>query len=207
MFFDTRNELGNSGLITKIVPFTRDNLQHSASVFTIWTEQELNLIDIYYANDVTPVLTQYENKLTTFTATLNNGQYDIVFDVEEDSFNVMVAKKKNKVIELFKNKMQIVKNGYEQEDIDSWSNQEKEARAYVADNTAITIILDGISLKRSIDKSLLAAKIIEKADIYKKIYGEAGGEKTALNDAIDAVKLTDYASIDLAKAALDAIII
>lgn len=82
-YFDERLELGNTGYITATTDFVRDDFHHSLSIYTAWSEEELNAIDIFYAKDVTRQnLKWYETKLDTFTATKVAGQYEVAFDIE-----------------------------------------------------------------------------------------------------------------------------
>src|SRR5205085_2193101 len=56
-----------------------------------------------------------------------------------------------------------MRSSYPADEVTSWSKQEGEARAYVADSDAATPLLSAIAAERGITVALLAAKVIEKA--------------------------------------------
>lgn len=64
----------------------------------------------------------------------------------------------------------------------TWSKQEAEARAYIADNTTPTPLIDGIAIARNVDKTYLVDKIIEKADIYTIKIAQLIGIRQAKED-------------------------
>lgn len=68
----------------------------------------------------------------------------------------------------------------------SWTKQEQEARAWIADNTAITPIIDNLIIGRAMGESKadLVAKIIAKADAYAVAYSLVLGAYHAKQKAI-----------------------
>jgi hypothetical protein len=70
-----------------------------------------------------------------------------------------------------------IKAGYTEDEIKSWDKQEAEARAWFADNTAPTPLLDGIVFESGEAKEALVANIIAKADAYAAAFGKALGRK------------------------------
>jgi len=85
----------------------------------------------------------------------------------------------------------------------SWDTQEKEARAYIADNTVVTPYIDRLleSRNKGETKTELVNKIIAKADAYTEFHSSFLGE---LHSKIDEVK-TSTINYDTARADLDAI--
>ncbi len=69
----------------------------------------------------------------------------------------------------------------------SWTKQEAEARAWIADNTAITPIIDNLIIGRAMGESKadLVAKIIAKADAYAVAYAQVLGAYHAKQKAIE----------------------
>jgi hypothetical protein len=71
----------------------------------------------------------------------------------------------------------------------SWTKQETEARAYIADNTIQTPLLSGLVETRGMGETVLALanKIIANADNYQKAYsavlGTYQGKKKAIASA------------------------
>lgn len=77
--------------------------------------------------------------------------------------------------------------GYPESEVLSWSKQEDEARALVADANAATPLLDALSEARGIDKAVLAGRVIAKADAFAGISGTLIGKRQRLEDQLDAL--------------------
>jgi len=75
---------------------------------------------------------------------------------------------------------------YPEREISSWPQQEKEARAYLADPAAVTPLLDALSTARGVTKDALAQKIVAKADAFAAAAGALIGKRQALEDKINA---------------------
>lgn len=69
----------------------------------------------------------------------------------------------------------------------SWTKQEAEARAWVADNNTVTPIIDNLLIGRAMGESKadLVAKIIAKADAYAVAYAQLLGAYHAKQKAIE----------------------
>lgn len=76
----------------------------------------------------------------------------------------------------------------DQYELASWSKQEAEARAYVADNTVATPLLSGMVAARKLGETVLefANKIITNADAYKVAYASILGAYQAKQKSINA---------------------
>lgn len=75
-------------------------------------------------------------------------------------------------------------------EISTWSKQEQEAIAWLADNTVDTPVIDGILARRTKlqgNKQLLVDKIIGKANQYAQAVGALLGEKQASEDALEVI--------------------
>lgn len=68
----------------------------------------------------------------------------------------------------------------------TWSKQEAEARAYTADNTAPTPLIDGIATARGVDRVYFIGKIIEKADAYTVAIAQLTGVRQSKEDQLNA---------------------
>jgi hypothetical protein len=77
--------------------------------------------------------------------------------------------------------------GYPQTEIASWPKQEREARAWVADNTVPTPWIDAAAEERGITKVDLVTKIVENADALAPLHGALTGKRQKLRDQIDAL--------------------
>lgn len=73
-------------------------------------------------------------------------------------------------------------------EIASWTKQEQEARAWMADNAVVTPIIDNLIIGRAAHESKadLVAKIIIKADSYAVAYAQLLGAYHAQQKAIEA---------------------
>lgn len=78
--------------------------------------------------------------------------------------------------------------GYPQAEIDSFYRQESEARAWVVDNNIATPMLSAIAENRQIPLSILAEKVIEKADLVSTIMGHIIGTRQGFEDRILTAK-------------------
>jgi hypothetical protein len=77
-------------------------------------------------------------------------------------------------------------NGVDKFELASWTKQETEARAYVADNTIATPLLSGLVGARGLGETVLtlANKIIANADNYQKTYSTVLGAYQSKKKAI-----------------------
>jgi hypothetical protein len=70
-----------------------------------------------------------------------------------------------------------IRGAYTQEEIDTFPVQEAEARAYAADNTASTPLIDAIISESGETKADLITSILTKAGLLKIGAGKALGRK------------------------------
>ena len=89
--------------------------------------------------------------------------------------------------------LRVIKTGYPEAEVQSWPKQEAEARAYAADDTAATPLLSAMSAARGVELTVLAAKVIEKADLFALASGWAIGSRQACEDAIAAAQTPEEA--------------
>lgn len=98
--------------------------------------------------------------------------------------------KRTEINAAFEQEMQQITNGYPPNEISSWSKQEIEAHAYVANNSAATPLIDALAANRGIAKAGLVLRIIAKADLFASISGRLIGKRQGLEDALDALPET-----------------
>ena len=76
-----------------------------------------------------------------------------------------------------------------QTEILTWSEQEAEARAYTASKQESDApMLSSLSKARNIPLSMLCAKVIEKAEAYRRFIAYAIGKRQAYEDAIESAQ-------------------
>lgn len=68
----------------------------------------------------------------------------------------------------------------------TFDKQESEARAWDADNSASTPLIDALVLGRGIDKAELVRRIIAKADVFAVATGYLTGQRQRYEDQLDA---------------------
>lgn len=89
-----------------------------------------------------------------------------------------------------------VRQEYPTDEVISWSKQESEARAYLADANAETPLLSAIAQQRGVSLALLAEKVVEKSATYAVFTGQIFGIRQALEDRLLAVDLDAPDAID-----------
>lgn len=88
----------------------------------------------------------------------------------------------------------VIRAGYPESEVLSWPKQEQEARAFTANASAATPLLDALAAARGITKAELAARVIAKADLFAGISGAIIGKRQALEDALNALPATATAA-------------
>ena len=73
-------------------------------------------------------------------------------------------------------------------EVQTWSIQAAEARAWAADKTAPTPVLDQIAASRGIDAAKLKAAALRKTLAYEKLTAHIAGQRQALQSKIEAAK-------------------
>ena len=102
--------------------------------------------------------------------------------------SALTALKRNEISDAFSNAMQVITTGVPVDEMSSWSKQEAEARAFTANASAVTFLIDALATARGIDKALLITKIIIKADAFAAVSGQLIGKRQGLEDALDAAE-------------------
>lgn len=144
-------------------------------------------IALIAAGNVKPSLTLFkEQKLygseilniePEFTPTVDMGEY-VTF------IKPVLIKRVNAE---FAKALDTVTDAYPMQEQQTWPLQEAEAKAYVADNTAATPMLDNIASLRGVDKDILVSKIIEKSNAFQTLTSKAIGYRQKLEDEINLV--------------------
>jgi hypothetical protein len=87
---------------------------------------------------------------------------------------------------------------YPQTEIDTFPKQEQEARAFVADSSAVTPLIDALSSSRGITKADLASRIITKANAFAVYCGQVVGNRQRLEDLLTAATtLEEVQAVDI----------
>lgn len=113
-------------------------------------------------------------------AKLINGTLDF------DDFGVA---KKTKIAEIdaaYTAAIAVISANYPETERNSWAKQEAEARAWTANNTAVTPLLSAIATARGSTLADIAARVIANADAYAVYAGGVIGKRQAKMIAIAA---------------------
>lgn len=73
----------------------------------------------------------------------------------------------------------------------TFDKQEQEARAWDADNSVSTPLIDALALGRGIDKAELVRRIIAKADAFAVATGYLTGQRQKYEDQIEAATTSE----------------
>lgn len=110
----------------------------------------------------------------------------VVVKNEDQELEYVKALKLNQLIQQADAAVAPIINTYPKIEVDSWPKQIEEANAWLADNTAITPLIDGIAMQRGIDKTVLVGKILENSFNYSTISGNVIGARQKLEGQIIA---------------------
>lgn len=108
------------------------------------------------------------------------------FTDEQLLINAKTAKD-NKITTTYNAAVRAMTGNTDPAEMASWTKQEQEARAWIADNAVITPIIDNLIIGRAMgeSKANLVAKIITKADAYTVAYAQVLGAYHAKQKAIE----------------------
>lgn len=101
---------------------------------------------------------------------------------KEETYLAEIAEKERDsaiaaINEEFEAEVSVLKKGYAQDEIDSWPEQLAQARAYDADNSASTPIIDKAIEENGRTKAEQASRILANAQAYSEFVGAALGRK------------------------------
>jgi hypothetical protein len=118
-----------------------------------------------------------------FTTTMDEEGNE-VFPVEMQPYLEAEAKAqaKNQVNIDYEAQVNALTEGVPEAEIKTWTKQESEARAYLADSTTLTPLIDALCEARGVDKDYLVSKIIEKSDMYAVVVGSLTGIRQKAED-------------------------
>lgn len=130
-----------------------------------------------------------------FTRTINetDGIWSIVagsiakLPLPVPSIPVLKQKKRLEINSAFEQSIQQITAGYPASEKSSWLKQESEARAFVANHSAPTPLVDHLSAERGIPKIELVTRILAKSDLFAAASGQLIGKRQRLEDQLDTL--------------------
>jgi len=90
---------------------------------------------------------------------------------------------------------------YPEGEVSTFDKQESEAKAFIADNTADTPLLDALATNREIDKAELATRIVTKATAFSAASGAIIGKRQKLEDRLNKLSEDVNSTEDIAEIA------
>lgn len=80
-----------------------------------------------------------------------------------------------------------LRRSYPESEVISWTKQESEARAWLANQSSPTPLIDALCAVRGVQKPELVSRIITKADAYTNAVGQMIGKRQRLEDMLEAL--------------------
>lgn len=113
-------------------------------------------------------------------------------DLPQKSLSELKSIALSKAEQVFDSACDVITQNAPSKEIDSWKKQEDEARAWDADNTASTPLIDGLLISRGLSetKAQLVQKIIENADNWAIAYSAELGAYQSRVKRINATTAT-----------------
>lgn len=117
---------------------------------------------------------------------------DGTFSKPEKNIDSLKQKALSKALDAFNEACDVITQNAPSKEIDSWKKQEDEARAWNADNTAPTPLIDGLLVSRGLSetKAQLVQKIIDNADLWAVAYSAELGVYQSRVKRINATTAT-----------------
>lgn len=106
---------------------------------------------------------------------IENTEKHLTFKVNELIFSIRDSAQQE---------INILDNSYPDFEKLTWQDQEREARAYLKDNSELTPTISAIAQARNIDLFDLANKIVNKADDYRSMAAAIIGKRQRIEDEI-----------------------
>lgn len=101
------------------------------------------------------------------------------------SISELKQKKRLEINSAFEQSIQQITAGYPASEKSSWLKQESEARAFIANHSAPTPLVDHLSAERGVPKSELVTRILAKSDLFAAASGQLIGKRQRLEDQLD----------------------
>ena len=95
------------------------------------------------------------------------------------------AEKQTQIDALFQGQMKVLRGTVLPEEVDTFLVQEREARAWVTDNTADIPFVTALAAARGLTIAELVPRILAKADYYTDLSATVMGNKHRLEDLLD----------------------
>lgn len=120
-----------------------------------------------------------------YTFDFVNGEL-VITPPAEPTLDEVKAGKLAEIAGAFSARMAVVKEGYPNDEIQSWFQQSAEAINYTADPQAATPLLSAMASARGITVADLAARVLSNAAAFATVAGELIGKRQKYEDAVRA---------------------
>lgn len=109
----------------------------------------------------------------------------------EKPFSQLKIEKLNEINGAYQQAIADMTPGYPDDERLTFDKQEQEARAWLADDTALTPFIDALAAGRQMDKAELVKRIIAKADAFAIASGSLTGQRQRYEDLLDAAETAE----------------
>ena len=123
----------------------------------------------------------------TTTADTWDGVSVVKYVPPEPTVEELAAQKRWEIHDAARRKRDLLAPHYPQHEIDSWSQQRREAVAYTADPTIDTPLLTAMATARGWTVAALAARVLQKAADFAIGGGAILGAQQALEDQLQTI--------------------
>lgn len=117
---------------------------------------------------------------------MTEAEVNVRASANADTVDEVKARKQSEINEAATIAIMNFHRGIPQWEVDTYPYQKAEAEAWTADNTAPTPSLDILCARRGLELSVLVAKVLNKAGLYRDYVFDIEGSKHRLEDQLDA---------------------
>lgn len=117
---------------------------------------------------------------------VDNGDYYEICEPQEKTLEEIKTEKLTEINSAYDTATSSLVSTYPQTEILTFDKQEAEARAWDADNSVETPLVDMLALGRQMDKAELVKRILAKADAFALATGYLTGQRQRYEDILTA---------------------
>ena len=118
----------------------------------------------------------------------DEGNTAEVWQPEKPTLEQAKAAKLQEINEACDRELKKLTASYPEIEVITWDEQVLEAKAYQADSSVTTTLLDGLCAGRGIEKADLVQKILAKAEAFQAYSGRVIGQRQSLEDRLESAE-------------------
>lgn len=133
-------------------------------------------------------MTGYEHLVSPANTTVSEDGAITFTPPKPPKLDDLKAAKLNEINGAYQQAIADMTPGYPDDERLTFDKQEQEARAWLADDTALTPFIDALAAGRQMDKAELVKRIIAKADAFALASGSLTGQRQRYEDMLDVAE-------------------